>query len=256
MPKVVSRSIVCSDDKDQTEYNDANPLHIYYCLCGQMTLILGMFIAEAWIWFCLELCYDLMMGIGWRVARFADCRLEKLPFRKRDGARVLDSAQHAHKITCTPDETIYVRRDCGIEKQFRLKVSKFVDVLWAIAVTRFTRQHIKYPIDHHSNDSSVFTPLLLLQCKTCSLPLYYRHSPDSRVTFILDQAIVQSKNENPFNEIGDVCKQILSAQQPKKVLVTKHTKNMGKFSSVTVSTIDEEEDEIEAVSENVPLWRI
>lgn len=135
---------------------------------------------------------------------FPDCSIEKLPLRKRDGARVIDASHHAQKITCEADETIYVRRDIGIEKQYRFK------------------------------------------CKTCHLPLFYRHSADSKVTFILNRALVQSKNENPLNSVGDVCKQILSTF-PKKVLVTKHTKNMGKFSSVTVSTIDEEEDEIEAV---------
>ena len=37
--------------------------------------------------------------------------LEKLPLRERDGARVIDSSKHTHKITPEFDEIIYIRRN-------------------------------------------------------------------------------------------------------------------------------------------------
>lgn len=52
-----------------------------------------------------------------------DCNLEKLPLRRTDGARVIDSSLHAHKTTCEPAGTVYVRREAGVEKQIRFKVS-------------------------------------------------------------------------------------------------------------------------------------
>lgn len=125
-----------------------------------------------------------------------------MPLRKRDGARVLDGTNHAHKITCDPDETVHLKRPEGIERQYRQK------------------------------------------CKKCNLLLYYKHDPNSPVCFIVKGSLIKSTNEGPINDIYNQ----VAVEKPKKIMVTKHTKNMGKFSSVTVSTIDEEEDEIEAVS--------
>lgn len=83
-----------------------------------------------------------------------------------------------------------------------------------------------------------------MKCKKCGLLLYYKHEPQSHISFVVKGSLIKSTNEGPINNIYNQ----VAIEKPQKIMVTKHTKNMGKFSSVTVSTIDEEEDEIEAVS--------
>ena len=73
--------------------------------------------------------------------------------------------------------------------------------------------------------------------------LYYKHDPVVNIVFIVKDSVIKSSGEGPMTDIYNQ----VAIEKPKKIMVTKHTKNMGKFSSVTVSTIDEEEDEIEAV---------
>lgn len=160
MPKVVSRSIACTDTRDSSANND---LRIYYCLCGQMAAIL-------------------------------DCGLDRLPLRPFDGARVLDSKKHAHRLKhAEEEEAVYLKRPEGVEKQMRRK------------------------------------------CLNCKLPLFYRHDQGSDVLFIMRGALLSKAPENMRRNM-----------QEQKVQPIRRTKDMGKFSSTTVSTMDEEEDEIEA----------
>jgi len=177
MPKIVSRSIPVEDSVSKAgnkkdEDGEDKPLHVYYCICGQMAVIL-------------------------------DRILEKLPLRPADGARVIDPSKHTHKITHLEfDEIVHIKRQNrnGVERQFRFR------------------------------------------CKSCNLHQFYRHeSKDNPVTFIFKDTIVDAE-KNKANK--DIYRQV-AEEQPKKPSLKKKTTTMGKFSSVTVSTISDEEDDME-----------
>lgn len=165
--KIVRKDFDCTDSVDQAEYKGEKPLYTYYCLCSAMVLIL-------------------------------DCSLEKLPLRRKDHARVIDSNKHAHKLTCEPDETVHLQRDAGIERQYRQK------------------------------------------CRKCGLLLFYRHHDNNIITFVVDGAVKAATVEDKSSN-----KSTFKPPAP-KVMVKKMTRDFGKFSSVAISTLDEEEDELEA----------
>lgn len=75
------KPLVATEDNDE-QVKEEKPLYIYYCICGQMSLIL-------------------------------DCPLEKLPTRPRDGSKCIDSQKHAHRLTVDNDEPVHIRREGG-----------------------------------------------------------------------------------------------------------------------------------------------
>ncbi len=98
MPKVVSRSIVCTDTKDREEYEGDTPLYVYHCLCGQLAMILGT--------------NNTINSIDSRVLLLfgIDSVLDKLPLRKRDNARVADVSNNNYKVYCEPAGITYLKR--------------------------------------------------------------------------------------------------------------------------------------------------
>ena len=110
MPKIISRSIAVDDTRNQKKTDQ--PLHLYYCLCGQMALILGKrnykIIVPSVVITLTPYSSNYYLTT---ILCNSDRLLEKLPLRERDGARVLDSSKHTHKITPEFDEIIYIRRD-------------------------------------------------------------------------------------------------------------------------------------------------
>lgn len=56
----------------------------------------------------------------------SDTTLDKLPLRRRDGARVVDAARNSVKVYYESAGTTYLRREEGVEQQFRHKCKKSV----------------------------------------------------------------------------------------------------------------------------------
>lgn len=161
-----NKNNVVKTEDDQEECKE-KPLHIYYCLCGQMVLVI-------------------------------DTPLEKLPFRPIDGARVIDNTKHVNKITSEDEETIYIKREKGIERQYRKK------------------------------------------CIKCGLSLYYQfeqNMPNSPKFLISNSLSKESSSSNIYDQI---------TLEPKRIIKNIKREDRGKSGSVTVSTIDEEEEELEA----------
>ena len=131
---------------------------------------------------------------------FPDCPIEKLPLRPIDNARVIDGAQHAYKMSGKDEEIVYLKREKGVEKQYRKK------------------------------------------CIKCGLSLYYQFESGSSTVpkFLMSKCVTkESNNANIYDQIR---------MEPEKVIKNTKRVDRGKSGLVTVSTIDEEEEELEAVS--------
>lgn len=86
--------------------------------------------------------------------------------------------------------------------------------------------------------------------------LFYRHNnTDEKVTFIFADALVKS-GEKPYQRAEKPKFLDQKTLKNKRVMLSRHTHDAGKYSTVTVSTMEDEEDEIEAVSAIIVWWNL
>ena len=90
------------------------------------------------------------------------------------------------------------------------------------------------------------------KCKACGLQLFYKHDPEKDVIFVFQGAI---RTANQGISQKDIYSQVAQEGLAKKRMVTKNFRTMGKYSSVTVSTVSDDEDELEdkEIAENYAL---
>lgn len=173
--------------------------------------------------------YDCLCG---QMCLITETPVKRLPLRLKDGARVLDASRTTFKLYLAP--------------------AKAEDVVYLSASGQGPAKKTG------SNDQFVERQYVQ-KCARCALPVVYRCTPlpkagqtdEHSVLFIIDGALVARKVTDPSRSSGgrgayqqkrnNPC----DASAPPKSRVNITKKDMGKFSSVTISTVDEEEDEIE-----------